>query len=87
LGAEVNSPCSLTAPPPSLAGRSEFTMSRSPPPIQPFVQNNLEINSDMKSALDRPPVHKICYLVNWAGLAAGLLAMMPELRVGINSWS
>ncbi len=29
-----------------------------PPPIRPFVQNNLEINSDMNSALDRPPVHK-----------------------------
>ncbi len=41
----------------------------------------------MKSALDWPPVQKICYLVNCAGLAAGLLAMMPELRVGINSWS
>ncbi len=29
-----------------------------PPPIQPFVHNNSEINSDMKSALDRPPVRK-----------------------------
>ncbi len=27
--------------------------------VQPFVQSNTEINSDMKSALDRPPVHKI----------------------------
>jgi hypothetical protein len=24
-----------------------------------FVQNNLEIKSDMKSGLDKPPVHKI----------------------------
>jgi hypothetical protein len=29
-----------------------------PPPIQPFVQNNLESNINMKSALDKPPVHK-----------------------------
>jgi hypothetical protein len=26
--------------------------------IQPFAQNNLEINSDMKSEQDTPPVHK-----------------------------
>ncbi len=35
-------------------------MFRPPPPthIQPFVKNNIEINSDIKSALERPPVHK-----------------------------
>ncbi len=54
-GIDKNSLCPLTTPHPSLAGRSECTMSPPPPPIQPFVQNNLEINSDMKSALDRPP--------------------------------
>ncbi len=35
-----------------------------PPPIQPFVQNNLEINSDMKIALDRPPGHKKRVVIN-----------------------
>jgi hypothetical protein len=29
-----------------------------PVPTHPFVQNNLEINSDLKSAKDTPPVHK-----------------------------
>ncbi len=29
-----------------------------PPPIKPSLQNNLEINSDMKSAKDTLPVHK-----------------------------
>jgi hypothetical protein len=58
-GLNINSLCPLTTPPSSLVRGSEFTMSRSPAsPIQPFVQNNLEINSDMKSALDRSPVHK-----------------------------
>ena len=34
---------------------------RAPPPlpIQAFVQNNIEINSDMKSALDRPQLRYI----------------------------
>jgi hypothetical protein len=35
-----------------------MSRSPSPPPMQPFVQINLEINSDMKSALHRPPFHK-----------------------------
>jgi hypothetical protein len=30
----------------------------SPPSIQAFVQNNSEINSDIKSAEDRPSVNK-----------------------------
>jgi hypothetical protein len=29
-----------------------------PPPIQPILLNNLEINSDIKRAWDTPPVHK-----------------------------
>jgi hypothetical protein len=34
---------------------------RPPPPMQPFIQNNLEINIDMKSAFDRLPVHKTMF--------------------------
>jgi hypothetical protein len=29
------------------------------PHIQPFIENNLEINSNMKNAKNTPPVHKI----------------------------
>jgi hypothetical protein len=37
---KINSLCPLTTPPSSLAGRREFTMSRStPPPIQSFLQS------------------------------------------------
>jgi hypothetical protein len=50
-GEEINSLCPITTPPPSLAERSEFTMSRPPPPTHtPLVQKNLEINNDMKRA-------------------------------------
>jgi hypothetical protein len=52
--------CPLTTPPPSLEGRSEFTLSRSPPP--PTTQTALcteqfRNQQRYESALDRPPLH------------------------------
>ncbi len=61
----------LSPPPTPLAGQSKFTSyqwgrvwgkgryTSPPPPMQPLVQNNLEINSDMGSALDTPLVHTV----------------------------
>ncbi len=64
-------PASHTLPPPP--GQSKFTsslhrggggegrrgeLSIPPSPPSPFVQNKLEINSNMKGAKDTPPVHK-----------------------------
>jgi hypothetical protein len=53
-----------------------------PPPLEPFVQNNLEINRDMKSALDRPPVHKYYFA---QGIRAGHQLIITVFSLLFNS--
>ncbi len=68
-GDKINSLCLLTTPP----LRDEVNLLCPAPPVPPpthtaLCTEHVEINSDMKSALDRSPLHKISYTFHLASL-------------------